>query len=138
METIPIEAIRQCMNIAPADMLQGTAQAAPTADPAAVARFQELMAEPVAVDRVDGADAPRMQIPFAERLEASWKAQQQQYQDHLHAIDDVLSRTKMGELTQADLMRLQYEMQSLSFQQNVVSKVIEGASSAIQTLIKNS
>ena len=108
------------------------------ADPAAVARFQELMSEPVTVNCVDGAGMTEMRVPFAERLEASFAAQQVEYQRRMQGIGAMLSPTKAGMLTQVEMIRLQHEVQALSFQQNVVSKVIESVSQAIQTLIKNS
>ena len=108
------------------------------ADPAAVARFQELMSEPVTVNRVDGAGVAEMRVPFAERLEASFAAQQVEYQQRMRGIGTMLNPTRGGMMSQVEMLRLQHEIQALSFQQNVVSKVIESVSQAIQTLIKNS
>ena len=138
MDAIQIETIRACMTAARISDAPVALSGVPVADPAAVARFQELMREPVTVNRVDGAGVAEMRVPFAERLEASFAAQQAEYQQKMRGLGAVLNPARGGMLSQAEMIRLQYEVQSLSFQQNVVSKVIESVSQAIQTLIKNS
>ena len=135
MDILPVDAIRQCMT-AP---LEATCPASPASapDPAVVARFQELMNEPVPVNQANPADKPEMAIPFGAQLMEQLHAQQEEHAIHMRNIHGIISNSVNGSLTQADLLRLQVEVQNLSIQQNVVSKVIESASSAIQTLIKN-
>ena len=43
----------------------------------------------------------------------------------------------MHSLSIAEMSELQYEVANLSFQQEVVAKVADKASNAIQTLVKN-
>jgi hypothetical protein len=138
MDAIQIEAIRACMTAARISDDPVQMSSVRAADPAAVARFQELMNEPVTVNRVDGAGVSEMRVPFAERLEASFAAQQAEYQQRMRGIGALLNPMRSGMISQGEMIRLQYEVQALSFQQNVVSKVIESVSQAIQTLIKNS
>lgn len=135
MDSLQVEAIRQIMTASANAPAQATGA---VADPAAAQRFQALMEAPVAVQNAENATPAQMRIPFADRLHHAFNAQQSQYQEHLEKITGVLEQSRVGEVTQTDLMALQFEIHSLTFQQNVVSKVIESASSAIQTLIKNS
>ena len=54
----------------------------------------------------------------------------------LHRIR-ALSEMKITNASGPELMELQYEIMNLSFQQEVVAKVADKSSSAIQTLVKN-
>lgn len=105
----------------------GAVQAAP--DPAAVAEFQAAMAA--------NAPAPVAEVPFAGAVSTSWTRAHENNQEILHRIR-ALSEMSAGEsLSQPELIELQYEVANLAFQQEVVAKVAEKASSAVQTLIKN-
>ena len=117
-ETMAVEAIRGMgMNTMP------VAEVRPVADPEAVARFDAAMqADP---------------IPFADGIRSVWQSAQDNHQGILHRIK------ALGELrgerapSAAEMSELQYEVANLSFQQEVVAKVADKASQAIQTLIKN-
>ena len=117
-EMISVEAIRGMgMNTMP------VAEVGQVADPEAVSRFQDAMeAEPV---------------PFADGIRSVWQSAQDNHQGILHRI------RALGELrgtrapSAAEMSELQYEVANLSFQQEVVAKVADKASQAIQTLIKN-
>lgn len=101
--------------------------AAPAAvDPAAVARFQAAMAPEKVVD-----------IPFVDQVSASWKSAQDNHQGLLHRIKALTEMGRTHSLSIADLSELQYNVATLSFQQEVVSKVADKASTAVQTLVKN-
>ena len=102
---------------------------APTADPAAVARFQAAMA-PSGVVRADP-------VPFASEVGAVWDSARARNQEMLHRVQALSSLSSMNSATMANLVELQYEVMNLSFQQDVVTKIADKASTAIQTLIKN-
>ena len=95
----------------------------PVADPSAVQRF----------DRVMAADP----IPFASEATAAWRSAQVNHQGILHRIRALSELKEMHSPSMGDLIELQYEVMNLSFQQEVVTKVADKASTAIQTLVKN-
>ncbi len=100
------------------------------ANPASVAKFNAAMAAtaPAAVDPV----------PFASEVAASWRLAQANNQGILHRIEALSAMSaKEHALSSAELVELQYEVANLSFQQEVVTKVANQASNAIQTLVKN-
>ena len=104
----------------------------PAADPAAVERFQAAMG-------VGGVNAPEAvdPIPFASEASAAWRSAQVNNQGILHRIRALSLLEKMHGPSSAELVELQYEVMNLSFQQEVVTKVADKSSNAIQTLIKN-
>ena len=118
METIAVEAIRGMgVNTMP------VAEVGQVADPEAVTRFQEAMqADPV---------------PFADRLGAAWHAAQDNHQGILHRIRALSALRGTHPPSAAEMSELQYEVANLAFQQEVVAKVADKTSQAIQTLIKN-
>ena len=105
-------------------MAAGSVQASP--DPEAVARFQAAMApEPVA------------EIPFADSAARSWQMAHDNNQGILHRIRALSELSAERALSAPELYELQYEVANLSFQQEVVAKVADKASQAVQTLVKN-
>lgn len=93
------------------------------ADPAAVNRFQEAMA----------ADP----VPFASEAAAAWRSAQVNNQGILHRIRALSDLRETRSPSMGNLVELQYEVMNLAFQQEVVTKVADKASNAIQTLVKN-
>ena len=131
METLAIEAIRATQSSTAAQTTAKTAAASPSAPPSAsaVAKFEAAMA----------ANAPQAvsEVPFASQVSAAWRSAQANNQDMIHRIK-ALSELRGGHApSSADLVELQYEVMNLSFQQEVVTKVADKASNAVQTLIKN-
>jgi len=132
-----IEAVRSAMAVQPVMQpirLEATTVAA---DPAVVAKFEEAMrtADVSPAQLVPPAEKVH-DIPFAGRAEAAFMAAQDNNQgimSRIHALSAEGGRT----LTMPELMELQYEVANLSFQQDLVTKVIDRASTAIQTLVKN-
>ena len=129
-EILPVEAIRAAYaqpTLDPAlDPASGVPSAAPVADPAAVARFQAVMdADPVAA-----ADP----IPFAAEANAAWRTAQGDNQTLLHRIRTLAGLTRSP--TAIELLELQYDVANLAFQQEVITKVADKTSTAVQTLIK--
>ena len=99
-------------------------QSAP--DPDAVAKFQAAMApSPVAV------------LPFADSAASSWQMAHDNNQGIIHRIRALSELSAERALSAPEMYELQYEVANLSFQQEVVAKVADKASQAVQTLIKN-
>ena len=129
-ESMIVEAIRaaggpQLAGAAP-DAAGGPAA---VADPSAVARFQAAMG----VQDVNKPDP----IPFASEASAAWRSAQVNNQGILHRIRALTQLEKMHGPAAENLVELQYEVMNLSFQQEVVTKVADKTSNAIQTLVKN-
>ena len=129
METLAVEAIRASQSATAAQT--GAQAAGPSAPPSAsaVSKFQAAMA----------ADAPQgvSEIPFASQVSAVWRSAQANNQGMLHRIRALTELRAEHSLSAADLVELQYEVMNLSFQQDVVTKVADKSSNAVQTLIKN-
>lgn len=106
--------------------------AQPVADPAAVARFEAAMAAN-APQPVSAADP----IPFASQASAVWRSAQINNQGILHRIRALSDLKNTHSPSMGNLVELQYEVMNLAFQQEVVAKVADKSSNAIQTLIKN-
>lgn len=124
-EQMIVEAVKMAQ---PAPQLVGAAvSSAPVADPDAVARFTRAM---VAPERADA-------VPFADRVAASWRSAQDNRQGIVHRIQALSELSGRHALSAAELTELQYEVHNLAFQQEVVAKVADKASTAIQTLVKN-
>jgi type III secretion system YscI/HrpB-like protein len=132
-EVLPVEAIRAAYaqpTLDPAlDPAAGVSSAAPVADPAAVARFQAVMD----ADPVTAADP----IPFANEASAAWRSAMQNHQGIVHRIRALTELDRLHGVSAPEMLELQYEVMNLSFQQEVVTKVADKSSTAIQTLIKN-
>ena len=129
-ESMIVEAVRNVATTTSPSQLGGGAQApAAVADPAAVTRFQAAMG----VQDVNGPDA----IPFASEATAAWRSAQANNQGILHRIRALSQLGRKHGPSAGDLVELQYEVMNLSFQQEVVTKVADKSSNAIQTLIKN-
>lgn len=127
-EVLPVEAIRTATPADPA--LSGAAAPAAVADPSAVAKFEAAMAAPP-VDDPAAVDP----IPFASEATAAWRTAQVENQTLLHRIRGLSGLTRSP--TSVELLELQYDVANLAFQQEVVTKVADKTSTAIQTLIKN-
>ena len=89
-----------------------------------------------AVQRFDRAMAADP-IPFASEATAAWRSAQVNNQGILHRIRALAQLGRLHGPSAGELVELQYEVMNLSFQQEVVTKVADKSSNAIQTLIKN-
>ncbi len=130
-ESMIVEAIRAAQPSAAVDPAAlGAANAVQgAADPGAVARFQAAMG----VQEPEGPDP----IPFASEASAAWRNAQVNNQGILHRIRALARLDRMHGPSAGELVELQYEVANLAFQQEVVSKVADKSSNAIQTLVKN-
>ena len=110
----------------------GAGAPAAAADPAAVARFQAAMGAGGV-----GAPAAADPIPFASEASAAWRSAQANNHGILHRMRALAQLDGMHGPSAAELVELQYEVANLAFQQEVVTKVADKSSNAIQTLVKN-
>lgn len=130
-EQMIIEAVKAAgTNVTQTAQMQQAAHA--TADPNAVAAFQAAMA-PQGVTATQAVT----EIPFAAQVAGTWKVAQENYQGLVHRIKALTELREMHGPSSAELSELQYEIQNLSFQQEVVTSIAKKASDAVSTLIKN-
>ena len=123
-EQMIVEAVRAAGGAQPAVTDPGGLQSsAGVANPSAVQRFEAAMA----------ADP----IPFASEATAAWRSAQANNQGILHRIRALSDLRQTHSPSAVNLVELQYEVMNLAFQQEVVTKVADKTSSAIQTLVKN-
>ena len=101
----------------------------PVADPSAVSRFNAAMG-------VQGTTAVDP-VPFASEVSAAWRSAQVNNQGIIHRIRALSQLGRMHGPASGELVELQYEVANLAFQQEVVAKVADKTSNAIQTLVKN-
>ena len=129
-ESMIVEAVRAAGGAQSTTTIDSqTLQVDATADPAAVERFQSAMG----VQGVTDVDA----VPFASEVSAAWRSAQVNNQGILHRIR-ALAQLKADHYVSApEMVELQYEVANLAFQQEVVTKVADKTSNAIQTLVKN-
>ena len=127
METLAVEAIRASQSAA-AQTAGQAAAAGPSAPPSAsaVAKFEAAM----------GPDAPSA-VPFVSQASAAWRSAQANNQGMIHRIRALAELQGRHSLSAAEMVELQYEVMNLSFQQEVVTKIADKSSNAVQTLIKN-
>ena len=129
-ESMIVEAVRAAGGPQAVAAVDGQAsQVEKTADPAAVARFQAAMGVQDAAE-VDP-------VPFASEVSAAWRSAQVNNQGILHRIRALSQLERMHGPASRELVELQYEVANLAFQQEVVTKVADKTSNAIQTLVKN-
>ena len=133
-EAMIVEAVRAAQSSTATDptLAAGVNATSAVADPAAVSRFQVAMG-------VNGVDAPAAigPIPFASEASAAWRSAQVNNQGILHRIRALSQLAGMHGPSAPEMLELQYEVMNLAFQQEVVTKVADKSSTAIQTLIKN-
>ena len=127
-ESMVVEAVRAASGSQRPDVDMASGPGA-VADPSAVSRFQAVMGaqDPAGVDP----------IPFASEVSAAWRSAQNNNQGILHRIRALSELGRMHGPSAGELVELQYEVMNLAFQQEVVTKVADKTSNAVQTLIKN-
>ena len=129
-ESMIVEAVRAAGGLQAAAAADGQAsQVGKTADPAAVERFQAVMG----AQGVAEADP----VPFASEVSAAWRSAQENNQGILHRIRALVQLGAEHSPSVPEMVELQYEVANLAFQQEVVTKVADKTSNAVQTLIKN-
>ena len=129
-ESMIVEAVRAAGGPSALDQQgAGVGSAQPVADPSAVSRFQAAMG----AQGSQGVDP----VPFASEVAASWRSAHVNNQGILHRIRALSQLERMHGPSSAELVELQYEVMNLSFQQEIVAKVADKTSNAVQTLVKN-
>ena len=76
-------------------------------------------------------------IPFASEASAAWRSAHANNQGILHRIRALSELGRLHGPSAGELVELQYEVMNLAFQQEVVAKVADKSSNAVQTLVKN-
>lgn len=122
-ETAIIEAVRGAGSGLAAQSVTGMAK---SADPDAVARFQEALQPGQVTD-----------IPFASQVSSTWRTMQDNQQGILHRIKALTELRQEHGPSMMELSLLQYEVANLSFQQEVVTNIAKKSSDAVSTLVKN-
>ena len=118
------------------EAVRATGASAMQFNPTAATQAATAVADPSAVNRFQAAMAAEP-IPFASEVAASWRSARANNQGIIHRIRALAELNGRGNVAAAQLVELQYEVMNLSFQQEVVTKVADKSSNAIQTLIKN-
>ena len=124
-EAMIIEAVSSARTVG-IDPAMASAQVSCTPDPEAVAKFQAAMAP-----------SPVAEVPFADSAARSWQMAHDNNQGIIHRIRALSELSSERALSAPEMFELQYEVANLAFQQEVVAKVADKASQAVQTLIKN-
>ena len=127
-ESMIVEAVRAAGGPSALDQ-QAVGSPQAVANPSSVSRFQAARG----AQGVDAADP----VPFANELSAAWRSAQANNQGILHRIRALSQLRAEHSLSAAEMVELQYEVANLAFQQEVVTKVADKTSNAIQTLVKN-
>ena len=126
-ESMIVEAVRAASGpVSAAQPAEAVGAVSPAADPSAVQRFQAAMA-------AEGPDP----VPFVSEVSAAWRSAHENNQGLLHRIRALADLGRMSGPSAGEMVELQYEVMNLAFQQEVVAKVADKASNAIQTLVKN-
>ena len=99
------------------------------ADPAAIDAFKSAMA-------VDGPDRITP-IPFADQVSALWRSAQLEEQVHLRRMERLAEFRGEGPMSPQELLAMQYELQTMTFNMEVTTTVAKKSSDAVSTLIKN-
>ena len=76
-------------------------------------------------------------VPFASEVSAAWRSAHVNNQGILHRIRALTQLRAEHSVSAPEMIELQYEVANLAFQQEVVTKVADKTSNAIQTLVKN-
>ncbi len=127
-EGMIVDAIRSVQGVG-TGTLQSVQAMPQTPDPEAVARFQAAMDV--------HAPTAAQEVPFAGSVAQTWTHAHENNQGIIHRIRALTELSSERALSAPELYELQYEVANLAFQQEVVAKVADKASTAVQTLIKN-
>ena len=137
MSDFIVEAIQAAMKASETKAAEAVQVAKPP-DAATVEKFNEIMATAdIRPENQIVKEPTPTRVPFADRVgEAFHAAEARQFETYgkLNRLVDI-SKTRALSLT--ELMELQYQVANLSIQQELVAKVIDRGSQAIQTLFKN-
>lgn len=118
--------------------VEGVSEGAARVDATKVAEFNRLMeTSGIRPENQVVAPVPVSDIPFASRVERSFRLAEVQQFTTYERLHGLISKSEDSILSVSELMTLQFEAANLALQQELVAKVVDRGSQAIQTLFKN-
>ncbi len=146
-EEMAVQAVRAAFGAQAAAQAGEVSAAAPEASAGQVAAFEEAMraagletvpaAATATVTETTAADG-RLPVPFLDRVSEAFVSSQETAQGITARLESLSRGAGDGMMSAAELMELQYQTAYLKFHLDLVSKVVDRASQAVQTLVKNS
>lgn len=144
-EEMAVQAVRAAFGAQAAAQAGEVTAAAPEATAGQVAAFEEAMRAagletvPAAATVTETAAAEgRMAVPFLDRVSEAFVSSQDTAQGITARLESLSRGAGDGMMSAAELMELQYQTAYLKFHLDLVSKVVDRGSQAVQTLVKNS
>ena len=99
------------------------------------------MTDPIMIEAIRATGANAMQFNQTAGTQAATAVADpsavNRFQGIIHRIRALAELNGRGNVAAVQMVELQYEVMNLAFQQEVVTKVADKSSNAIQTLIKN-
>ena len=137
MSDFIVEAIQAAMK-ASATQAAESVQVAQPPDAALVEKFNEVMATAgIRPENQIVQEPTPTRVPFADRVGEAFHAAEARQFETYGKVRELVDISKTRTLSLTELMELQYQVANLSIQQELVAKVIDRGSQAIQTLFKN-
>ena len=144
-EEMAVQAVRAAFGAQAAAQAGEVTAAAPEATAGQVAAFEEAMRAagletvPASATVTETAAAEgRMAVPFLDRVSEAFVSSQDTAQGITARLESLSRGAGDGMMSAAELMELQYQTAYLKFHLDLVSKVVDRGSQAVQTLVKNS
>ena len=144
-EEMAVQAVRAAFGAQAAAQAGEVTASAPEATAGQVAAFEEAMRAagletvPAAATVTETAAAEgRMAVPFLDRVSEAFVLSQDTAQGITARLESLSRGAGDGMMSAAELMELQYQTAYLKFHLDLVSKVVDRGSQAVQTLVKNS
>ena len=144
-EDMAVQAVRAAFGAQAAAQAGEVTASAPEATAGQVAAFEEAMRAagletvPAAATVTETAAAEgRMAVPFLDRVSEAFVSSQDTAQGITARLESLSRGAGDGMMSAAELMELQYQTAYLKFHLDLVSKVVDRGSQAVQTLVKNS
>ncbi len=144
-EEMAVQAVRAAFGAQAAAQAGEVTASAPEATAGQVAAFEEAMRAagletvPAAATVTETAAAEgRMAVPFLDRVSEAFVSSQDTAQGITARLESLSRGAGDGMMSAAELMELQYQTAYLKFHLDLVSKVVDRGSQAVQTLVKNS
>ena len=144
-EEMAVQAVRAAFGAQAAAQAGEVTASAPEATAGQVAAFEEAMRAagletvPAAATVTEtAAEAGRMAVPFLDRVSEAFVSSQDTAQGITARLESLSRGAGDGMMSAAELMELQYQTAYLKFHLDLVSKVVDRGSQAVQTLVKNS
>lgn len=144
-EEMAVQAVRAAFGAQAAAQAGEVTASAPEATAGQVAAFEEAMRvaglETVPASAAvteTAAEEGRMAVPFLDRVSEAFVSSQDTAQGITARLESLSRGAGDGMMSAAELMELQYQTAYLKFHLDLVSKVVDRGSQAVQTLVKNS